>query len=61
MRLMRATGNLVLISMLCGFGFLYVGGAVEEKVLVEEEEGSDFMRGPRDDMVGEGIYSALGS
>lgn len=62
MRFMRATGNLVLISMLRGLGFLYVGamGAacaiLEGNVLVvEEEEGSCFMRGPRDDIVGEGM------
>lgn len=54
MRFMRATGNLVLISMLFGLGFLYAGATLEEKVLVEDE-GSDFMRGPREDMVGEGM------
>lgn len=59
MRFMRATGNLVLISMLFGLGFLYAGATLAEKVLVEEDEGSDFMRGPREDMVGVGMYSAL--
>lgn len=59
MRFMRATGNLVFISMLLGLGFLYCGcefgwdwscGGGK----VEEVEGSLFMRGPRaeEDMSG---------
>ena len=67
MRLMRATGNLVLISMLSGFGFVWFwfedGGG---KVVVVE--GSPLMR--REDMVcevevgcgcGGGAYSSSSS
>ena len=52
MRLMRATGNFVFISILEGFGLLYAG-AVE----ASDEEGAGWLRLPRgarvDDMVGE--------
>jgi hypothetical protein len=58
MRFMRATGNLVFISMFVGLGFLYCGfwcgwdcrlGAGKEEV----GWGSLFMRGPRaEDMSG---------
>lgn len=63
MRLMRATGNLVFISMLLGFGFLWFGGGgCAAKLDVDDMAfGGGWLR-PRGarvlDMVGEGMYSS---
>lgn len=51
-RLIRATGNLVFISILRGLGFL--SGFEEDGSC--DVEGSDLIRGPREDMVGEEMY-----